>query len=77
MKEIAHGVDEDCMGLFPAEWQIDLLRLQCQIKTLTVCLMAHRLQTSRDPLRIAMLAAWAHLITTRHRVPRGFCPFNT
>lgn len=76
MEKIAHRVDEDSFGALPVEWQFQHLRLQCELKSVPVVGLPHRLQALRKALGIAMLAAGAYLGAAGDRVPRCIGPFD-
>ncbi len=80
MKKIAHLVHENAARLLPGTRQIDDIVMQGDAKPPPITLIPHRLQTQRQPLRVAILAAGADLRATPTSPPSIRCgsdpPFN-
>jgi len=76
MKKVAHRIDEYHLGLFPLPRQIKNVRMTGQLEAVSVVRLAHRLQSFRHSLGVAVLTAAAYLRATGYRIPRRFGPFN-
>ena len=74
--EVAHGVDEDGLGTFPAEREAEGVFVKGDLEAVTVMRVADSLEAVGHALGVAMLAARADLGAPRHGVPSCFGPFD-
>jgi len=76
VKEVAHGVDEDGLGLLPRQGEGEHLGLQGEGEAVDVVGLPHRLEALGHPLGIAVQAARADFGAPRDGVPGGFGPLD-
>ena len=76
MEEVAHGVDEDGAGFFPAEGDIKGVVVEGGAKAVTVVGLAHGVEASGESLGVAVLAAGADFGAAGDGVPGGLGPFD-
>jgi hypothetical protein len=76
VKKVAHGIDKNHPGNSPRFRKIDHVVMQCEIETVAVTVISHRLQSLRQSFRVTILAARADFCATRHWIPRRFCPLD-
>lgn len=76
VKEVTHRVDEDPPRLPPACWFVQLLRNKAEVKPLLERVSRNPAKPLGEDLRVAELAAGAHLRATTYRVPRGVRPLD-
>ncbi|GIV51987.1 MAG: hypothetical protein KatS3mg038_2508 [Candidatus Kapaibacterium sp.] len=76
VEQVAHRVDEDPAWLAPAFRQIDQIRMERNLKAVTISVCSHRLQSLGEALGIAMLAPLANLCAASYRVPGRIRPLD-
>jgi hypothetical protein len=76
VKQIAHGVHENHPRRFPFFGNLKQIGMQRDVKSVSIPLDAHRLQSVRHALGVAVFAARANLRTTRDGVPRCLGPIR-
>ena len=74
--QVAHRVDEDGLGTFPAEREAEGVFVKGDFEAVTVMRVADGLEALGHALGVAMLAAGADLGTPRHGVPSCLGPFD-
>ena len=76
VKEVAHRIDENLLGLGPTNRIAQLLRHEPQIETKLKGMARHTAEPLRERLRVAMRAARADFRAASNWIPRRVCPFN-
>lgn len=76
VEQVAHGIDENPLGLPPSKWPIQHLRLQGQLETISIVVRAHRFEPVSHSPRVAVRTAGAGMVATRHGVPRRLGPLD-
>ena len=76
VKEIAHRVDENHLGLSPTQRLIEALRTERQVKACLEGMFGRTSKSFSKALGITAVATGADLCATRYRVPRRVSPFN-
>src|SRR6266446_10889447 len=75
MKQVAHGIDENHLGIPPAQWLGKLFRDKAQIESLFVGMSLHSAKAFRKRLGVAVLTAIADLGAAPNGIPSCVCPF--
>jgi len=77
VEQVAHGVDEDRVGLAEAQGGVEHPLVSRHLSEVVLVIrLAHGSKAFRHPLCIAMLAARTEFRATRDRIPCGFRPFD-
>ena len=76
VEQIAHAVDENGLRVFPSQRQFQHVFLERQFETGGVVALPHCLQSLREALRVAVLAAGADFRAAGNGIPRELGPFN-
>lgn len=76
MEQVAHGVHENHLRLFPAERQIDRVRVDSQLEAVAVVGRAHGMKPAGHSFGIAVPASGADFRAAGDGVPGAFGPFN-
>jgi hypothetical protein len=76
LKEIAHRVHEDSLGLAPSKWLKQLFWHESEVEALLVGVTGNSPPSLSKRLGVAMLAARTDLVTTPDGVPCGVGPFD-
>lgn len=76
VKEVAHRVDENLPRATPVQWLLKLFGHQSEVEALLEGVSRHAAEALREHLRVAELAARAHLRAAANRVPRRVRPLN-
>ena len=76
VEQIAHRVDEDEHRLLPFQGQPYPVVPQADVEALLEWVVRNATKTFREPLRVTVLAAGAHLGAAGDRVPAGVGPFD-
>jgi len=75
-KGVAHGVDEDGAGFFPAAGDVEGLRLEGEAEVVAVVRLAHGVESFGESFGVAVLAAGADFGAAGDGVPGGLGPFD-
>ena len=75
VEDVAHGADEDVVGLAPLQRLAEGILMERQLEAVAVFLQSHSLQATRHHFGIAMRTAGRTLGATRDGVPRFIGPF--
>ena len=76
VEEIAHRIDEDLSGAFPAKGLRKFLRNQPNVESLFEGMSRNTSKTLCKSLRIAVLTSGADLRAASDRIPRRIRPFD-
>src|SRR5437773_6176746 len=76
MKKVAHGVDEDHLRRFPAEWFGEFFGNQAKVKALFVRMAFYSAEALSKSLSVAVLAAWGDFCAATDGIPCRVCPFD-
>ena len=76
VEQVAHRVDEDLPRPFPVQRLLQLLGHESEIEALFKRVSGHTAKALSEDLRIAELAAGAHLCAASDRVPSRVGPLN-
>jgi hypothetical protein len=77
VKEITHAVDKDSARCPPAAREVEELLMERQSEPVPIPGHAHRLQSVGERVRVAMIAAWADMSASRHKVPGSVRPLDS
>ena len=76
VKEVAHRVDEDLPRASPVQRLLELFGNESEVEALLERVSRHTAETFREQLRVAELAARAHLRAAPDGIPRRVRPLN-
>ena len=76
VKKVAHGVDEDCPRLSPAQRHSQNMRMQRHAKSIGIVATTRGLEAQREPFSVTVATTDADLSAAGNRVPCGLGPFN-
>jgi len=75
VKKVAHGINKDCSGLFPAERYLEQMRMQGNSEAISIVSAAGSFEAKCETFGIAISAAYADFCAACNRVPGRLGPF--
>src|ERR1019366_7990531 len=76
VKEVTHAIDKHAAGNVPAKRVFKHVRLQCEVESIPVIFLPHRMQPVGKTFGITVLAARTDLGAAGYRIPGRVGPFD-
>ena len=76
VEKVAHGIDEYCSGLLPAQRYLEQMRMQGNAEAVGIVSAARSFEAKCEALGVAIAAAYAYFCAACYRVPCRLSPFD-